>query len=131
MGPVKNYLNQHPDSGIPVDAEKLASLLKLIELGRVNYTQAAQKLFPALISEPDKAPEVLLKKLGLGAMQNDSELELVIDEVIRIFPLKVEEYHNGKKAILTMFMGEVMKRTKGKADPARANEMLIKKLSVK
>jgi aspartyl-tRNA(Asn)/glutamyl-tRNA(Gln) amidotransferase subunit B len=131
MGPVKNYLNQHPDSGIPVTAEKLASLLNLIERGSVNYTQAAQRLFPALISEPFKAPEELLKELGLGAMQDDSQLELVIDEVIRIFPLKVEEYQNGKKAILTMFMGEVMKRTKGKADPARANEMLVKKLSVK
>jgi aspartyl-tRNA(Asn)/glutamyl-tRNA(Gln) amidotransferase subunit B len=53
----------------------------------------------------------------------------VVEQVINDFPQKVAEYKKGKTAILTMFMGEVMKRTKGKADPKLTNELLVKKLS--
>ena len=48
--------------------------------------------------------------------------------MIKEFPLKVEEYQKGKKGIITMFMGEVMKRSKGKADPKIANDLLTKTL---
>jgi aspartyl-tRNA(Asn)/glutamyl-tRNA(Gln) amidotransferase subunit B len=51
-----------------------------------------------------------------------------VDEVIVAFPEKVIEYKKGKKALLAMFMGEVMKRSKGKADPKVINELLFKKL---
>jgi aspartyl-tRNA(Asn)/glutamyl-tRNA(Gln) amidotransferase subunit B len=51
-----------------------------------------------------------------------------VEEVIKEFPLKVEEYHNGKKGIISMFMGEVMKRSKGKADPKVATQLLTEKL---
>jgi aspartyl-tRNA(Asn)/glutamyl-tRNA(Gln) amidotransferase subunit B len=52
----------------------------------------------------------------------------IIEEVINSYPEKVAEYKNGKKGILAMFMGEVMKKSKGKADPKMANELLAKKL---
>ena len=51
--------------------------------------------------------------------------------VVKEFPLKVEEYTKGKKGIVAMFMGEVMKRSKGKADPKIANALLIQKLNEK
>jgi aspartyl-tRNA(Asn)/glutamyl-tRNA(Gln) amidotransferase subunit B len=51
-----------------------------------------------------------------------------VEQIIHEFPLKVEEYHRGKKAIVTMFMGEVMKRSKGKADPKLATQLLLEKL---
>jgi aspartyl-tRNA(Asn)/glutamyl-tRNA(Gln) amidotransferase subunit B len=54
-----------------------------------------------------------------------------VEEVIREFPLKVEAYKNGKKGIISMFMGEVMKRSKGKADPRMATQLLEKKLDEK
>ena len=59
---------------------------------------------------------------------NEDSILPIIDAVLQEFPLKVEEYKNGKKGILGMFMGEVMKRSKGKADPKVANELIIKKL---
>ena len=52
----------------------------------------------------------------------------VIDGVIKDFPDKLAELKKGKKGIMTMFMGEVMKRSKGKADPKVANKLLLKKL---
>ena len=66
----------------------------------------------------------------LNVLQDSSldSLQPIIDEVIKEFPLKVEEYKNGKKGIIAMFMGEVMKRSKGKADPKVASELLTQKL---
>jgi aspartyl-tRNA(Asn)/glutamyl-tRNA(Gln) amidotransferase subunit B len=52
----------------------------------------------------------------------------IIEQVIKEFPLKVEEYKSGKKGIVAMFMGEVMKRSKGKADPKVANSLLAERL---
>jgi aspartyl-tRNA(Asn)/glutamyl-tRNA(Gln) amidotransferase subunit B len=52
-----------------------------------------------------------------------------VEEVLKEFPLKVEEFKKGKKGIISMFMGEVMKRTKGRADPRLANELIKKKLT--
>jgi aspartyl-tRNA(Asn)/glutamyl-tRNA(Gln) amidotransferase subunit B len=59
---------------------------------------------------------------------NASALEPVIEEVLRNFAGKVEEYRKGKKGLLSLFVGEVMKRTKGRADPKLTNELLIKKI---
>jgi aspartyl-tRNA(Asn)/glutamyl-tRNA(Gln) amidotransferase subunit B len=56
-------------------------------------------------------------------------LSVVIDEVILKYPEKVKEYKKGKTGIIGMFMGEVMKLSKGKADPKRTNELLTKKLN--
>ena len=62
---------------------------------------------------------------------NQDSIGVIIDQVIREFPLKVEEFKNGKKGIVGMFMGEVMKRSHGKADPKIANDLLTKKLKEK
>ena len=59
---------------------------------------------------------------------NKDSILPIVEEVIKEFPLKVEEYKNGKKGIISMFMGEVMKRSKGKADPKVATQLLTKKL---
>ena len=59
---------------------------------------------------------------------NQDAILPLIDEIIKEFPLKVEEYKNGKKGIVGMFMGELMKRSKGKADPKVANALITKKL---
>lgn len=53
----------------------------------------------------------------------------MVEQILKEFPQKVEEYKKGKKNILTMFMGEAMKRTKGKADPKLVNELFLQKLN--
>ena len=68
------------------------------------------------------------KQLNLIQDSSTDSILPIVEEVIKEFPLKVEEYKKGKKGIISMFMGEVMKRSKGKADPKVATELIIQKL---
>lgn len=130
MGPVKSYLNEFGVTAdeFPVSAVKLAELIDLVEAGQVSYTVAAQRLFPELFKNPNKSALEVARQLNLLQDSSHESLQPIIDEVIKEFPLKVEEYQKGKKGIISMFMGEVMKRSKGKADPKVATELLTKKL---
>jgi aspartyl-tRNA(Asn)/glutamyl-tRNA(Gln) amidotransferase subunit B len=130
MGPVKSYLNE---TGKEIDQLSLApatlqALIELVESGKVSFAAAAQSIFPALLQINDE-PLAVAQRLNLLQESSADVLMPVIKEVIKEFPLKVEEYKNGKKGIVAMFMGEVMKRTKGKADPKLANELLTNELS--
>lgn len=131
MGPVKTYLNElkENDYSFPVSPRVMADLISLVDDGKVSFAIASQKIFPVLIEQPDQSPLTLAQKLNLLQDSNVDSILPIVEAVIREFPLKVEEYRKGKKAILTMFMGEVMKRSKGKADPKLATELLIEKLS--
>lgn len=131
MGPVKSFLNEQKavEFIAPLSASVLATLIELVEQGKVSFTVAAQKIFPELIKQPLVNPLVLAQQMNLLQESNADSLMPVVNQIIKEFPLKVEEYKKGKKAIVTMFMGEVMKRTKGKADPKVANELLLQKLA--
>jgi aspartyl-tRNA(Asn)/glutamyl-tRNA(Gln) amidotransferase subunit B len=131
MGPVKSWLNDSNFGAnqLPLSPNTLAAVILLIDEGKLNFAVAAQKLFPELIKNPDKVPLALAHELNLIQDSNEDSILPVIESIIQEFPQKVEEYKKGKKAILTMFMGEVMKRTKGKADPKVTTELLIKKMS--
>lgn len=130
MGPVKSYLNETGKDAdeFPVPAKAMAELIQLVDEGKLNFGVASQRLFPELIRNPSAAPAAIANSLSLLQDRDLNSLEPLINDIIKEFPLKVEEYHNGKKAIITMFMGEVMKRSKGKADPKLANDLLVKKL---
>jgi aspartyl-tRNA(Asn)/glutamyl-tRNA(Gln) amidotransferase subunit B len=130
MGPVKSYLNELNLTAdeFPIKASKMADLISLIESGKVSYTVASQHLFQELLKNPGKSALEVAQQLNLLQDSSHDSLLPIIDQVIKEFPLKVEEYQSGKKGIISMFMGEVMKRSKGKADPKIANELLTKKL---
>jgi aspartyl-tRNA(Asn)/glutamyl-tRNA(Gln) amidotransferase subunit B len=131
MGPVKSYLNERSGDikEFPLPPQKLAGLISLIDEGKVNFAVASQKIFPVFIASPDKTPLAIAQELNLIQDSNLDSILPIVAEVIKEFPLKVEEYKNGKKGIMSMFMGEVMKRSKGKADPKVATQLLEKKLS--
>ena len=61
----------------------------------------------------------------------DDELSLLIEEVLSNYPDKIKEYHNGKKGVLGLFMGDLMKKTKGKINPQIASKLVIDKLESK
>jgi aspartyl-tRNA(Asn)/glutamyl-tRNA(Gln) amidotransferase subunit B len=131
MGPVKTYLNELNENEFqfPVSPPILAELIGLVEEGKVSFANAAQKIFPELVKQVERSPLEIAQNLNLIQDSNEDSILPIVEQVIREFPLKVEEYKKGKKAIITMFMGEVMKRSKGKADPKLATELLVKKLS--
>jgi aspartyl-tRNA(Asn)/glutamyl-tRNA(Gln) amidotransferase subunit B len=131
MGPVKSYLNEHSLSAdeFPVSAKVLSELIDLIESGQVSFTNASQKIFSVLLSSTKTPLEVALEQNLIQDSDANSILPLV-EAVLREFPSKVAEYKSGKKGLLGMFLGEVKKRSKGKADLKVANELLTKKLEL-
>ena len=130
MGPVKSYLNELALSvdEFPVSPKVLVELMNLVEGNKVSFSIASQRVFPELLKNPSKSALEVAQQLNVIQDSNEDSILPIIDAVLQEFPLKVEEYKNGKKGILGMFMGEVMKRSKGKADPKVANEIIIKKL---
>lgn len=132
MGPVKSYLNEltmHIHQ-FPLSTDKIADLIKLVDEGKLSFSVASQKVFPALIRQPQKSPLEVAQELNVLQESDSASLQPIIDEVVAAFPAKVEEYRNGKKGLMGMFMGEVMKKSKGKADPKLATQLLKEKLDV-
>jgi aspartyl-tRNA(Asn)/glutamyl-tRNA(Gln) amidotransferase subunit B len=131
MGPVKSYLNEFNllANEFPIPAEKIAALVTLVDEGKVSHTIANHQLFAGLLINPTKSPLEVAEQLNLIQDSNQDSLLPIVEDVIKEFPLKVEEYKKGKKGIVSMFMGEVMKRSKGKADPKVASELINKKLA--
>ena len=130
MGPVKSYLNDLTLSAeeFPISPAVLVELMNLVEENKVSFSIASQRVFPELLKNPSSSALAVAQQLNVIQDSNHDSIIPIIDEVLKEFPAKVEEYKNGKKGILGLFMGEVMKRSKGKADPKVANELIIKKL---
>jgi aspartyl-tRNA(Asn)/glutamyl-tRNA(Gln) amidotransferase subunit B len=128
MGPVRSYLNENPDAGFPVSATVLAELIGLVETKQVSFTVAAQRVFPELLKNPGRSPLEVAQQLNVMQETDASQILPVIEAILCDYPEKVQEYKKGKRGLFTMFMGEVMKRTRGKADPKLATELLQQQL---
>lgn len=133
IGPIKSLLNDRgwEMNQFPLEPGQVAALIRLVETEQVSFSAAAQRLLPALLESPVEKPEVLAANLGIVQVRDEGRLDQVVNDVIKEFPLKVEEYRKGKKGIVAMFMGEVMKRTQGKVDPKQASDVVIRKLNTK
>ncbi|MEL7121745.1 MAG: Asp-tRNA(Asn)/Glu-tRNA(Gln) amidotransferase subunit GatB [Bacteroidota bacterium] len=112
----------------PLQATTILDFLKLIKTGKVSNAMAYQKLLPALLDQTDSQPVELAQKMNLIQSSDTDFLTSLIDEVLAAQAEKVQIYKKGKKGLLGFFMKEVMKRSKGKADPKLANKMLREKL---
>lgn len=130
MGPVKSYLNDLTltTEEFPISAKSLGALMALVDEGKVSFSIASQRIFPEMLKNPGKAAFEVAQQMNLIQDSSKESILPLVEAVIREFPTKVTEYRNGKKGLIGMFMGEVMKRSKGKADPKLANQLLIKKL---
>ncbi len=133
MGPVKSHLNETGTSiaTLGIKPENLAGLIQLVDNGLINNSVASHKLFPALLKEPNKSAEELAQGLNLLITTDNNDVNKYINDAIAKFPDKVKEYKNGKKGVLGLFMGEIMKSSKGKIDPQKTNQLLIKELESK
>jgi aspartyl-tRNA(Asn)/glutamyl-tRNA(Gln) amidotransferase subunit B len=130
IGPVKSYLNEHNVSitEFALPPSSLAELIQLSDDGKLNFSTASSAIFPVLIKEPGKsASEIALRK-NLIQDANKNEINDWVDQVLTNMPDKVSEYRKGKKGLIGLFVGEVKKVSKGKADPRLTNEILLQKL---
>lgn len=126
MGPVKSYLNENGKTAaeIPLTARQLADLAELTESGAVSFSVAAKELFPALVHRPEEQAAATARRLNLLQESNTDKLLSFIEEVVARFPHEAAAYRKGKKKLLGMFMGEVMKSSPVKIDPKKADELL-------
>ena len=131
MGPVRAFLNQNSISieEFPLSPQTIAKLTEIADKEVIHFTVASQKLFPALLKDPSRDPENLIKELDLDQKVDDSYIEQIVREVLQTFPDKIEQYHKGKTGLLGLFIGESMKKLRGKADPRKVKETVIKLLN--
>ena len=130
LGPVRSWMNEHNGeiSTFPLAPAQLATLIRLVNEGKLSFSVASGKLFTLLLADPGADPETLATNHNLQQESDLSAIEPVIERVLVQLADKVTEYKKGKKGLLALFVGEVMKQTKGKADPRITNELLLKKL---
>jgi aspartyl-tRNA(Asn)/glutamyl-tRNA(Gln) amidotransferase subunit B len=130
LGPVKSWLNEtgQPVTELPVTPAAIASLIGLIDGNQLNFSVASTRVFNALLKEPTKEPLQLAKDLNLLQDSDEGNVAAWIEEVLNKMPDKVAEYKKGKKGLIGLFVGEVKKVSKGKADPKLTNDILLKKL---
>jgi aspartyl-tRNA(Asn)/glutamyl-tRNA(Gln) amidotransferase subunit B len=111
-----------------VSFSQLDAFLQLIEDGKVSNTVAYQKIFPQLVNNENETPLAIAERLNLLQSNDDDFIATVCKEVVARYPEKVTEYQKGKKGLIAFFMGEVMKLSKGKAEPKSATALLTELL---
>ena len=114
-------------SDSPVDAATLAQLVSKIEAGTISG-KGAKEILDYMMLEEERDIEKLIEKLGLEQMSDDSAILGIIDEVLQANESKVEEYRGGKEKLFGFFVGQVMKASKGTANPAKVNQLLRERL---
>ncbi|GAB64272.1 MAG: Asp-tRNA(Asn)/Glu-tRNA(Gln) amidotransferase subunit GatB [Candidatus Jettenia sp.] len=115
-------------NNLPVKPKQLAALVEVIEKGIISST-IAKEVFSEMI-QTGKAPQSIIEEKKLAQISDGSLIEAVIAKIIASNPEAIEDYKNGKKNALTFLVGQVMKETKGKANPKMVNELLKEKVGI-
>lgn len=131
LNDLKSYCNNHKIAfqNLQIEAKKIAEIVQLIENNTITQNIAQQRILPALFENNTLNISTFINNENIQANNNEAELEKIIDTVLNKFPDKIKEFQKGKKGLLAMFVGEIMKQTKGNANPKIVNELLLKKLN--
>lgn len=113
---------------LKLSAENFAELVTLVYAKRVNSTNAQKILTEMLDADMDIDPTHIMEDKGYGQVSDENKLEKVIAEVIKNYPVQVEEFKTGKDPIIKFLLGMVMKATEGSADPIVAEKLLRDKM---
>jgi len=130
MGSIKSHLNEHAMliNQFPIEPKKIAGLIDLIDSNKINNSIGAQKVFPAMLENPERTAEEIAKANNWIQESDSSSIAEYISEAIAKYPDKVTAYKSGNKNLLGLFMGEVMKLSQGKADPKMTSQLLREEL---
>ncbi|RKY83224.1 Asp-tRNA(Asn)/Glu-tRNA(Gln) amidotransferase GatCAB subunit B, partial [candidate division KSB1 bacterium] len=107
--------------------EQLTELLQLIDTGTISAS-IAKKIFGEMV-ESGQSPKVIVEKKGLVQVSDKDQLVEIVDQVIAAHPQEVQKYLDGKEGLLGFFVGQVMRASKGKANPKLVNEIVREKLA--
>ena len=125
---VKNEKSGIVDSMRIITPTDLAELVDMISENTINGKQA-KEIFIKMLDGESGTPREIADKFGMKQMTDTGAIEGIVDEVIAANPAQVEQYKSGKVGLLGFFVGNVMKKTGGTANPAVVNEILRKKLA--
>ena len=133
MGDVSSTLNREgvDIAESPVEASQLALLIRRIADGTIS-NKAAKDVFAAMWAEKSTAEDIadtVIDRLGLKQISDSGALEAIVDQVLAANEKSVEQYRAGKEAAINALIGQAMKASKGKANPAQLTELLKKKLA--
>jgi len=129
IGPLLSLLKTE-ESGIEsmrIQPEDLAELIQLIDRGTISG-KIAKTVFEEMAASGKKA-EVIVREKGLVQVSDSAQIEAIVQQVIAAHPKETAEYRAGKEKLMGFFVGQVMKASRGKANPQVVNEMLKKMLS--
>ena len=128
MGDILKIINERKISvaDFPVNPVNLGKLITLIKSNKIS-SQIAKDVFPIMLEE-GKDPIIIVEEKNLLQITDTSAIESVIDEVLKTNSKQVEEFKSGKEKVIGFLVGQVMQRTKGKANPKMVNEILRDKL---
>ena len=129
MSDIAGYLNAEKLSitDIKLTPEALAEMVKLIEKGTIS-NKIGKDLLPKLLKEGG-SPKEIVEKEGLSQISDPDQIESMIDEVLEAHPDELAKFKAGKTKLKGFFVGQVMKKTGGRADPKLTNQLLGKKLN--
>jgi aspartyl-tRNA(Asn)/glutamyl-tRNA(Gln) amidotransferase subunit B len=115
------------EARFPVTPFQVAEILRLVDAGTISGKQA-KELYAAVVNT-DRAPEDVVRERGMAVMGDASAIEAIAKSVLEANPKQVAAYRAGKTALLGFFVGQIMKQTKGSADPTVVNGVLVRLLS--
>lgn len=129
MGDITAYLKEEKLSieALPLTPAGLAELIQLIEAGTIS-SKIAKDLLPELLTKGG-SPKSLVEEKGLSQISDVATLEALIDEVLAAHPNELAQYRAGKTKLQGFFVGQIMKKTGGRADPKLTNQLLMAKLN--
>ena len=111
-----------------VSPAEMGSLINLINDGTISG-KIAKEIFPLMVQEK-KDPLAIIKEKNLFQITDETALEKIVDEIISLNSSELKQYFEGKEKVFGFFVGQVMKKTQGKANPKSVNEILKKKLEL-
>jgi aspartyl-tRNA(Asn)/glutamyl-tRNA(Gln) amidotransferase subunit B len=125
MADVRTSYNE--SGTFPVSPERLAALIDLVREGTVSH-QAAKRVYGELVRSPKEEPRSVAERLGLVQVSDQGALTDWVDEVLAAHPGEVTRFRGGESKLMAFFVGQVMKRSKGKADPKGVQPVLQERL---
>ena len=128
-GNILGYVYKHDISikELYLNPKRLSVILKAMENGKISSKQAKELFFLTL--ERSEEPEDIMKSEGMEQISDDGALQTIVNEVLSENEHQIEEYKNGKTNMFDYFVGQVMKKTRGQANPVKVKEILTDELS--
>ncbi len=122
LNDVLGFMNENQIKDIPISPKQLASLVELVKKDVISSKIAKEVIKEMLIAQKD--PETIIEEKGLKQISNEDEIKSIVISILEKYPNERERLRNGEEKLIGFLVGEVMKTTKGKANPKLVNQLI-------